>query len=379
MRRMIDRTVLFSRIPYAPPAWVHDFIQAPYIPQERINLGRFPTPLQPFSVPGLEELNLDIWMKRDDLSSFDLSGNKVRKLEFLLADCLAKGHDSVITIGGIQSNHCKATAVAARQLGLEPHLILRTRDAPEDVGLEGNLMFDRMVGSSIYTVTPSTYAQIGSFNLIEQLADQLREKGKNPYVIPVGGSNDRGVFGYIDFVQELLDQKMHFDHIVFGCGSGGTACGMALGAKLSGLAETTMLHAVGVCDHPGYFYDHIRETCIHIGVDLKRLGDPTEWLRIYPGQGIGYARSTTEELEFLSCVSRKTGVTLDPVYSGKALYHFATKIAKEQPDVFKEGQKVLFVHTGGTLGLYEKTAQLTPLLPGPTVTKMTVIPPPKNN
>lgn len=194
-----------------------------------------------------------MWIKRDDLSSFDLSGNKVRKLEFLMAAAVASGHDSIITIGGQQSNHARATACCSKQLGLESHLILRCPDPEKDPGLAGNLLLNRLVGANIYTVSPGTYARIGSAELTAQLAEKLRAQGKNPYVVPVGGSNELGAWGYIEFVRELIQQCQDmaigdFDHIIFACGSGGTATGIALGLRLSGIK--TKVHAVGVCDSP---------------------------------------------------------------------------------------------------------------------------------
>ncbi|CAI7773198.1 unnamed protein product, partial [Closterium sp. NIES-53] len=133
---------------------------------------------------------------RDDLSGMELSGNKVRKLEFLLADALAKGADTLITIGGIQSNHCRATAVAARLAGLEAHLILRTSRAlaDSDPGLEGNLLVERMVGARVHLVTKEEYAKHGSEHLGNVLAQRLAAEGRKPYVIPVGGSNALGAW-----------------------------------------------------------------------------------------------------------------------------------------------------------------------------------------
>jgi len=339
-------------------------------PSQKISLGRFPTPLQKLkgALPELESFEgVEFWVKRDDLSSFDLSGNKVRKLEFLLADALTKGHDSVITIGGIQSNHARATAVAARQLGLEPHLILRknprsTED--KEIDLTGNLLFNRMVDSKIYTVSASSYAQIGSVTLCDKLASQLHAQGKNPYIIPVGGSNTLGVFGYIECVKEILDTGMHFDHVVFACGSGGTVAGLAIGMKLAGMLESgTKLHAVAVCDTPQEFYDHIHEVAVSLGMENISMSTVQDWVQIYSGKGIGYALSTEEELSFLFQFSRQTGLLLDPVYSGKALHHFVTQVMQTQPTVFPPGAKVLYIHTGGVLGLYDKETQLFPLLP----------------
>jgi D-cysteine desulfhydrase len=136
---------LHDRIPYNPPLWVTDRISAEVIPETRIRLFNGPTPIHNFNVPGLESSGLISYIKRDDLTSFDMSGNKVRKLEFLMAEALGAEvpHDSVITIGGIQSNHARATAVACRQLGLIPYLILRTDEKPEQVEFVGNLLFNR--------------------------------------------------------------------------------------------------------------------------------------------------------------------------------------------------------------------------------------------
>ena len=136
---------LYNRITYNPPAWISNNLDARIIPDSRIRLFNGPTPIHDFKIPGLEQSGLSALIKRDDLTSFDMSGNKVRKLEFLMAEALRNesSYDSVITIGGLQSNHARATAVAARQLGLDPYLILRTRDQPEDVNFVGNLLFNR--------------------------------------------------------------------------------------------------------------------------------------------------------------------------------------------------------------------------------------------
>ena len=136
---------LHNRIPYNPPRWVTECIPAEVIPETRIRLFNGPTPIHNFSIPGLESSGMQCFIKRDDLTSFDMSGNKVRKLEFLMAEALGAEvpYDSVITIGGLQSNHARATAVACRQLGLNPYLILRTDEKPEDIEFVGNLLFNR--------------------------------------------------------------------------------------------------------------------------------------------------------------------------------------------------------------------------------------------
>ena len=370
---------MFHRVPYVAPSWLVDHISPDLLPTSKVVLGRLPTPIHELKgVPGLEGTGLMCYIKRDDLSSFDLSGNKVRKLEFLLNEydqC-----DSVITIGGIQSNHARATAVAARQLGLDPYLILRTQDTVEDVkqSVVGNLLLDRMVGSDIRLVSTGTYARLGSAVLTEQLATQLRAEGRRPLVIPVGGSNAKGAFGYLEAIEEIRQQCkgfVGFDHIVFACGSGGTAAGLAIGSKLSGLGDTCLVHAVGVCDSPRYFYDHIDDVARALGV-AAATGPAESFCTVYPGAGAGYAKSTREELEFVARFGRATGIVLDPVYSGKALYQFITHIIPTRPDLFKPHHKVLFVHTGGTLGLYDKATALVDVLDDGKVSRLaTTLPP----
>jgi 1-aminocyclopropane-1-carboxylate deaminase/D-cysteine desulfhydrase-like pyridoxal-dependent ACC family enzyme len=186
-------------------------------------------------------------------------------------------------------------------------------------------------------------------------------------------------------VEEIRACGVQFDHIVFGCGSGGTAAGLALGVKLAGM--NTQVHAVGVCDSPEYFYEHIRETAEALGLDATRLGAPVEdLLRIYAGEGQGYARSTPEELAYIIRVAQTTGLIFDPVYSGKGLYHFVNTVlpndmagqgAAGKERVFLPGQKVLYIHTGGTVGLYDKEGEVVPLLPAGKVSRMKVYPPVK--
>ncbi|KAL3143276.1 hypothetical protein ABBQ38_002120 [Trebouxia sp. C0009 RCD-2024] len=258
---------------YSFPRWANAL--SAHAPKHRYALGIFPTPLHKWHPPGVPD-NVEMYIKRDDLSGMQLSGNKVRKLEFLLAEAVAQGHDCVITIGGIQSNHCRATAVAARYLGLDSHLILRaSRElADSDPGLTGNLLLARMVGAHIHTVTKEEYTRTGSEALLQQLSEKLRRQGKKPYSIPVGGSNSLGSWGYLEAVRELETQvaNMGITDIVLACGSGGTAAGMALGLHLSGLG--CKLHAMGVCDDPDYFYNYLGGLLEGMGATQETIGQP---------------------------------------------------------------------------------------------------------
>ncbi|KAF8014581.1 hypothetical protein BT93_H0414 [Corymbia citriodora subsp. variegata] len=343
-----------ERKPYSPPPWASHLSP---IPSHVFSLGHLPSPIHRWNLPNLPK-GTEVWLKRDDLSGMQLSGNKVRKLEFLLADAVAQGADCIITIGGIQSNHCRATAVAAKYLNLNCHVILRTSKAlvDKDPGLTGNLLVERLVGAHVQLISKEEYAKLGSVTLTELLKEKLLKEGRKPYVIPVGGSNSLGTWGYIEAVREIEQQvhnagaRVKFDDIVVACGSGGTIAGLSLGSWLS--AMKTKVHAFSVCDDPDYFYDFVQVLLdgLQAGVLSRDIVD------IHNAKGLGYAMSTAEELKFVKEVATTTGVVLDPVYSGKAAYGMLRDMA-ENPTEW-EGRRVLFVHTGGLLGLYDKVDQM---------------------
>ncbi|BBN07331.1 D-cysteine desulfhydrase [Marchantia polymorpha subsp. ruderalis] len=354
------RPPMFKEESYSPPSWAAHLHP---IPPSFFSLGLFPTPIHRWDLPGLAP-GTELWVKRDDLTGMQLSGNKVRKLEFLMSDAKAKGADCVITIGGVQSNHCRATAVAARYCGLDSYLILRTSRTvvDEDPGLAGNLLVERLVGAHIDLVTKEEYVQYGSKALGDMLLKRLRAEGRKPYLIPVGGSNTLGSWGYIEGVREIetqlrqgnADGATHFDDIVMACGSGGTTAGLALGSHLSTLKSK--VHGYGVCDDEKYFYDYIQDLLdgFNAGVISKEI------LEVKMSKGAGYAISSPEELKIVKDVAEQTGLILDPVYSGKAVNGFL-KDMKENPSYW-QGRKVLFVHTGGLLGMYDKVDQLQPMV-----------------
>ncbi|KAI7751309.1 hypothetical protein M8C21_002869 [Ambrosia artemisiifolia] len=341
-------------IPYNPPSWASKLNP---IPSKKFNLGTFPTPVHRWNLP-----NLPKDCERDDLSGMQLSGNKVRKLEFLLADAVAQGADCIITIGGIQSNHCRATAVAAKYLNLDCFLILRTSKllVDEDPGLTGNLLVERLVGAHIDLVSKEEYSRIGSLTLTNLLKEKLIKEGRKPYVIPVGGSNSLGTWGYIEAIREIEHQsgngtiKKSFDDIISACGSGGTVAGLAIASWLSELkAKVT---AFCVCDDPDYFYDYVQGLLDGLEAGVKSR----DIVKIENAKGRGYAMSTAEELKFVKEIAETTGVILDPVYSGKAAYGMMKDMA-QHPTKW-EGRKILFIHTGGLLGLYDKNDEMASLV-----------------
>ncbi|KAJ1623319.1 tryptophan synthase beta subunit-like PLP-dependent enzyme [Pavlovales sp. CCMP2436] len=338
-------------------------------PESKVCLAMLPTPLHEWRPPCLEPVGFaSCLIKRDDMSGGpDLGGNKVRKLELLLADAKARGCDTILTIGGIQSNHCRATAVAARLVGLDSSLILRVSDQHasdiSDIGFGGNLLFGRLAGATVKTVTKRNYSRHGSDALLRVEEARLIAAGKRPYVVPVGGSTALAAWGYLAAVQELLDQlagRPPIEHIVVACGSGGTATAIALGVRLAGLR--TRVHAIAVCDTPEYFYAHAEQCAAELGVDLVE-GGAVGLLTVHQGKGTGYGMSTAAELRTLTQTAAATGVTLDSTYTGKALHAFA-ELACAAPELFRE-TNVLFWHTGGAVGDAGGTLSgaLAPMMP----------------
>jgi len=305
---------------------------------KRLELANIPTPLQHLPRTSAE-LGIELWIKRDDLTGSGLSGNKVRKLEYLMADALAQGADTVITCGGQQSNHCRATALAAAKLGLDCVLLLRTTDPANPPATTGNIFLDKLAGAELVWISYDDYAR--RYELFGQHSERLRGAGKTPYIIPEGGSNATGSWGYVRCMAELVSQVDDDEPttIVHACGSGGTSAGLLLGARMLELDPARWrLAAVNVCDDAAYFTDVFNKITGSYTPD-----DPH--LQIVEGYvGRGYARSRPEELATLRDFARREGIVLDPVYSGKAFYGLT-----QEPTRFTG--RVIFLHTGGIYGL----------------------------
>ncbi len=301
----------------------------------RLPLGQLPTPLESIELsPGRR-----VWVKRDDLTGTALTGNKVRKLEYLLADARAQGATGVVTCGGIQSNHCRATAVAAAQLGLACHLFLRC-DAPppEDEPPTGNLKLDRLVGAEVTFISHQQY--------LNRHALMTAAAGPTGYVIPEGGSNALGTWGYLRCIDELLAQwdDPAPSALVCATGSGGTHAGLAIGARRREL--DIPVFGVAICDDGPTFQRRVAEISADVTARWPGLPQlaPADVQVIEGYKGGGYAVSHPDELSDIAAVARHTGLLLDPVYTGKA---FRALIHK--PGRF--GPRPLFVHTGGIFGL----------------------------
>jgi len=329
----------------------------------RLKLAHTPTPLQKMDRLS-RKAGVAIFFKRDDFTGSELSGNKVRKLEFLLADALAKGADTVITCGGAQSNHCRATALAAVRAGLSSLLLLRTEDPTRPPAVAGNILLDRLAGARIRWITPEQYQ--ARDEIFDREARRLRSQGHTPYIIPEGGSTALGAWGYVAEMAELVAELRRLDGgqvkpttVVCATGSGGTTAGLALGARLSG-ADVRVV-GVNVCDDRDYFVAIIDAICRDFGRtwpmdDLDGI-PPYEIVDGYVGRG--YALSRPEELAAIRDLVRLEGVVLDPVYTGKAYFGMMAELANNSI-IF--GERIVFIHTGGLFGLFPIAEQFAGLV-----------------
>jgi D-cysteine desulfhydrase len=326
----------------------------------RLPIARLPTPLEP--LPRLSaSLGVDLRVKRDDLTGSHLAGNKIRKLDYLLADAIDQGATHVLTCGGLQSNHARATALAAAPLGLIPVLLLRTPfGLPADIPTPpiGNVLLDRLAGAEIHTCTPAAYRS-ERMALLAALADHIRREGGTPYIVPEGGSNARGSLGYVACAREIIRQHRDEtgdapDLIVTATGSGGTLAGLALGCEAAG--ERTRVIGVAVCDDAPYFEHIVRRIAdeAHADFGLPHLS-PHRFAVLEGFQGRGYAQTTPDEVAFLAETLRQDGLALDPVYTNKAFLGLTRTLLHEPHSLTADGARprsVVFVHTGGLFGLF---------------------------
>lgn len=323
----------------------------------RLPLAHAPTPLTRLTLPASAFLGAlaatEVWVKRDDMTGGPEAGNKVRKLEYLLAEALERGADTLITCGGLQSNHARATALLAVQLGMRPVLLLRTTSPELDVArapLTGNVLIDRMLGAEIQLITPAQYRERAT--LMSEVAARLAKQGRKPYVIPEGGSSGLGAFGYVRAMEEVRRQLdlglgggRPFDQVVHACGSGGTAAGVALGAARYEVADEVVPYAV--CDDRAYFESVVERLVGEARAMDASLPAPARTRIEDRAKGPAYAVASDAQKALLVEAARTTGLLFDPVYTGKAFYGLVEAGRRGE----LEGKRVLFLHTGGLPGL----------------------------
>ena len=314
----------------------------------KASLGYFPTPLIELTRLSKTLGGPNIYMKRDDNTGLALGGNKTRKLEYIMGDALAKGADTVITAGAIQSNHCRQTAGAAASLGLECHLVLGGKK-PEQP--QGNLLLDKVYGCHIHWAGENRKGED-----IPALVAQLKAEGKKPYVIPYGGSNELGAIAFIEAYKELNAQrealKVDFSHIIFASSSGATHAGLMLGNKML----ETYSQIVGINIDKGEmdkvpFDEHIvslaNSTAQYIAADYQFTADDLILNSDYVGDGYGVIGEL--EKEAIALTAQNEGILLDPVYTGRAMGGLIDMIRTGQ---IKATDIVLFWHTGGAPALF---------------------------
>jgi len=320
----------------------------------RLALARTPTPLQLLTRLSVQEGGPRIWIKRDDLTECIASGNKIRKLEFTLAQALAEGADTVITCGGVQSNHCRATAVLGARLGLKVHLILRG-EKPAQV--DGNLFLDQLCGATV-SFHPAPLYQQGLGDLFNQWSAHYQAQGSKIFIIPTGASDGIGVWGYVACVEELksdfAQQGIAPKYIVHATGSGGTQAGLSAGVVLHNVDASVI--GMAVCDSEAYFLKKVRADLDdwkkRYGVDLDLDTVPLRCNANYIGEA--YAKASRDVFDPSHRIAALEGVVFDPVYTGKAFHGMLTELRAGK---FNDASDIVFVHTGGVYGLFAQREQ----------------------
>jgi D-cysteine desulfhydrase family pyridoxal phosphate-dependent enzyme len=308
---------------------------------EPLKIAHLPTPIE--DLPRLTEAlgGPRIMIKRDDQTGLASGGNKTRKMEYLLADALGKGAQTVITAGAVQSNHCRQTAAAAARVGLNCILVL-AGDPPESPG--GNYMLDMLFGAQIKWTTWGSRDET-----LQQVFDEAISNNEKPYLIPYGGSNPIGASAYALAMQELMQQGTEANWIVLASSSAGTQAGMVVGAKLFGYEGRVLGISI---DKPAealskMVADLASGTAAYLGEDFTVTPEDVLVNADYLGDGYGVLNEG--EISAVRLFARSEGILLDPVYTGRAAYGMIDLIKR---DFFDGADTVLFWHTGGMPALF---------------------------
>jgi D-cysteine desulfhydrase family pyridoxal phosphate-dependent enzyme len=327
----------------------------------RIKLTELPTPLE--EMPRLTQAlgGPRLLVKRDDLTAVGLGGNKVRKLEFLLADAQNQGATAVITTGGPQTNHGRITIAAAVKLGMKPALVVMGN---EPVAVTGNLLLDHIMGAEIHYVPPLRDKNLSAYdkwkthmdnleNKVEEVAENYRKRGETPYIIKLGGTSVLGTMGYLDASVEVLSQlnaqRIKADYLICGVGTGGTFAGLLLGMKLLNCDMKVIGISVTAKEYmlkPLVQFEASEAAAfLNITTEIRE-----EEITIYDGYvGTSYGHPTREGTEAIKRVAKTEGIILDPVYTGKTM---AGLIDLTIQGAFTNNDTVIFLHSGGVPGLF---------------------------
>lgn len=327
----------------------------------KLSLANLPTQIQHLS-RWSAECGKNIYVKRDDQTGSEWSGNKIRKLEFAVKEALDQGCNLLITCGGIQSNHCRATVAVATRLGLRSAVLLRISEQPP---LAGNYFLDRLMGADVRFCTRDEYRDHRA-EIMQEMADVYAAQGFKPYIIPEGASFGIGTLGYYHAMKEIVAQEremsISFDTLVVATGSGGTLAGLQLSNLVNGYGKRII--GVCVCDDTAYF----QAIAVRISRDalpylvaqgelsqdradhVAKALEPMDFELFEEYVGIGYALSRPEELAHIARMARLEGTVFDPVYTGKATYGMVNEL--KPGGRLRSSENILFIHTGGLFGLF---------------------------
>lgn len=330
-----------------------------------MNLARFPrrrytqgqTPIEKLSRLSDMLGGPALYIKRDDFLNLTAGGNKTRKLEFLVAEALAQGADTLITCGAVQSNHCRLTLAAAVREGMKCRLVLEERIAGSyrpDAG--GNIFLFRLLGVEEIRVVPGG---VDMMQEMQRLADDTRRAGGKPYIIPVGGSNAVGDMGYVACAEEILNQcfesGLMIDHVVCASGSGGTQSGLIAGFY----GNHAPIPVIGINvirnkrDQEDLVHRLVRSAAAYLGIPADIPREAVNCFDAYVGPG--YSLPTPEMAEAVRLTARTEGILLDPCYTGKAMAGLVDLVRK---GYFRKEEQILFLHTGGVPALYAHRSEI---------------------
>ena len=306
----------------------------------RLRLGTLPTPVEP--LPRLSaRLGCQLFVKRDDMTGIAFGGNKVRKLEFVLADALAHGAKTIITVGAAQSNHCRITAALSAKLGL--HCILVLSGSPPGKP-NGNLLLDYLIGTEIVWSTREQRDE-----MLKQTFDEAWAAGKRPFLIPLGASTPVGTLGYLEGFREFIQQGVEVDWIVVASSSAGTQAGLVLGAIQAGWNGRIL--GISIDHKASVLQDMVAELAMETADRVRqKVRISREMVHVNADYlGDGYGIMGQSEKDAIQMFAREEGLFLDPVYTGRAAAGMLDLAAN---GFFKPHERILFWHTGGTPALF---------------------------
>ena len=312
---------------------------------KKLSLANTPTRIEPVQLMDAD-LPVNLYIKRDDLTGLSVTGNKIRKLEYLLEKALDDGATDIITTGAVQSNHARATAMACARLGFKCHLLLTgSEDYPE----EGNLFLDRLAGADIRFVSQEDYDNHRDA-IMASWKEELEKEGKSVDIIPMGGSNGLGSFGYVECFEEILEEEkdmgITFDAVICVTGSAGMLAGLVYGNAIHEAGKEIV--GISISSPKEVVEKELLPPIIAEMNELKGTSVPSDAVTVIGGyEGRGYALSRPEELEFIWDFVSQTGIILDPAYTGKAMYGTISEILNGR---WEGKENILFIHSGGAFG-----------------------------